>query len=114
MVTVEVGEEQAVHPGRVDTGAPHAAHRAESEVEDESLLPRLDHDATLPSSETQRGGARADNRDVHFGKPASSSLIALRYGGASVVALRGTGEATPFEDVVYLIYLRGPEYRPSG
>jgi hypothetical protein len=48
MVAVEVGEKHAVHPRRVDAGAPHAAHRAEAEVEDERLRPCLDHDAALP------------------------------------------------------------------
>jgi hypothetical protein len=50
MVTVEVGEKHAVHPRRVDAEAPHAAHRAEAEVEDERLRPCLDHYATLPPS----------------------------------------------------------------
>jgi hypothetical protein len=48
MVTVEVGEKYTVHPRRMDAEAPHAAHRTEAEVEDERLLPCLDHYAALP------------------------------------------------------------------
>ena len=71
----------------VDAEAPHAAHRTEAEVEDERLLPCLDHYAALPPPKAQRGGASADDRDVDFGN-LPPSVVALRKGGVSVSSLR--------------------------
>jgi hypothetical protein len=95
MVAVEVGEEHAIHLRRVDAGAPHTADCAEAEVEDERLRPRLDYDATLPPSKTQRSGARAHNRDVHLGSLLSSFVLALREGGTYVATLQCGFRAPP-------------------